>query len=261
MPNIFIYELQIQRIESKHSIFEICQPIVFEISRCVHLYVSYLYVSYSSFFFACKDKPGVAEKVMARTNNFVCPLTDRKMYEDLSYASEKIDRTSTSSKRSHIAEQEQEHKAKKVKAAKVIKDKAAAKVIKDETADKPFSPAQLKQLGKLKSMYDKVVEQFAEMAEHIKVEGLAAYMAPHLLSKLSSHMLELDSNIAELDINIQAAAGEFSVLKNKAAADKASSSGLRQRIATMTEEAEEAKKEFTSGSVPLEPEQAALGGA
>ena len=203
---------------------------------------------FPSSFFSCKDKPGVSDKIMARTYNFVCPLTDRIMYEDMSYKSERTDATKTTTKRTHTAEQTQVHKpAKKQKIAKVVKDEKAEKPETAETNDKPFSASQQKQLAKFKTAYEKMVTDFGEDDAHIKDELLATYIPGHLLTKQNAHMVTLNIEVSELDINIEAGAGDFGALKEKHSMTKQTSGPLRNRIKAAMEEAEEAKNEAAAG--------------
>jgi len=170
------------------------------------------------------------------------------MYEDMSYKSERTDATKTTTKRTHTAEQTQVHKpAKKQKIAKVVNDEKAEKPETAETNDKPFSASQQKQLAKFKTAYDKMVTDFGEDDAHIKDELLATYIPGHLLSKKHTHMLTLNMEVSELDINIDAAAGDFGALKEKHLQTKHTSGPLRNRIKAAMEEAEEAKNEAAAG--------------
>ena len=209
------------------------------------IFVWFLFACFLAHFFSCKDKPGVSDKIIARTYNFVCPLTDRIMYEDMSYQSERTDTTTSTTKRTHTAEQTQMHKpAKKQKIAKVPKEEKAEK---PETNDKPFSASQQKQLAKFKTAYEKMVTDFGGDDAYIKDELLATYIPGHLLSKQNAHMLTLNIEVSELDINIDAGAGDFGALKEKHSMTKQTSGPLRNRIKAAMEEAEEAKNEAAAG--------------
>ena len=204
----------------------------------------------SSFFFSCKDKPGVAEKILVRTYNFTCPLTDRIMYEDMDYKSCRTDSSNHTSKRKCAAEQERVLKpAKKVKVLKVEKlggqagGAGGAAGEGGQGRDKPFSSSQLKTLGKIKLSYEKLKDDFVTDKEYIHKEQLKVFIPAHLLAKQESHLLALCLEVSELDINLEAGAGEMASLKELHTATKLASGLLRTRMSTAIEEAGEAKLE------------------
>jgi len=211
----------------------------------------YIYIYIICFSFAVmprhKDKPGVADRIIARTNQFQCPVTDRTMYEDMSYKSQRLERNhqvvtlTTSGEQSKT--QAMEDRPKK-KAKKAIADKENQEPAEEEDpSEKCFNGTQKKQLTKFGANYTKMSEEFALQVEKVSTENLDNYMPKHLLNKQAAFAAKLNIIAAELEVSIEAGKGDFSEYKETAKQAKIDMKELMLRCDAAINEACSAKAE------------------
>ena len=197
-----------------------------------------------------KDKPGVADRIMARTSKFQCPMTDRIMYEDMSYKSKRLETNHQSMTLTKSAEQSKlqamEDRPKK-KAKKAIGDKEdKARVAEYYTNGKPFTATQQKQLTKFGEKYALMITDFDLQVEQVSTENLAIYMPKHLLNKQAAFSAKLQGISAELQVTIEAGKGDFSECKETAKKTKDEMTELMARCDAAIDEACSAKAEDAS---------------
>ena len=155
-----------------------------------------------------KDKPGIADKIMARTKSFKCNLTDLVMYEDMEYKTQVIQTTKRTYEETHEMEQEEvDKKPKKAKTGKGIKDKDKENQPPGEAAvvvvtEKKFTTAQINNIEKIATVYTKLVADLAEISNTIDTDELAPFVPKHLTQKLEAdhQKLEVDG-LSRLNFN------------------------------------------------------------
>ena len=184
-----------------------------------------------------EKKPGVAAKIMERTKTFMCPNTDRMMYEDMTYKSDAC----WASKRTHYEassiEQESVRKAaKKSKKARVVK-------VASEGPEKPFTPNQKKGVDKAFADYEKLITKMTEAENGIATESLGPFMPAHLLTKHSAVLAQVKLDAAELGVSIEAGNGNYGAIRDTLAAAKKSCKDIANRIDPAVDEAAAAKLE------------------
>ena len=199
-----------------------------------------------------KDKPGVADRIIARTSKFKCPLTDRIMYEDMSYKSKRLETNHQSMTLTKSAEQS------KLQAMEDRPTKKAKKAIGDEEnqapaaevdpSEKCFNATQKKQLTKFGANYADMIKDFDLQVEQVSTENLAIYMPKHLLNKQAAFSAKLKLISAELAVTIEAGKGHFSEYKETAKQTKDDMKELMARCDAAIEEACSAKAEDATPS-------------
>ena len=213
----------------------------------MHIYIYILYVLLFAVMPRHKDKAGVADRIMARTSKFKCPITDRIMYEDMSYSSKRVETTHQSMTLTKSAEQSQlkamEDRPTK-KAKKEIGDKAPAAEV--DPSEKCFTATQKKQLTKFGENYAKMIETLADQVDNVSTENLESYMPRHLLTKQTEFAAKLKIASAELEVTIEAGKGDYLQYKDSVAQTKVEMKVLMARCDAAIAEACSAKAEDES---------------
>ena len=158
-----------------------------------------------------QDKPGIADKIIARTHSFVCPITDVTMYEDIKHKSKHMDRheeidSIAQSGRSEAVVRPQ----KKAKAAKAVKDKENV-----SPAEKSFSVGHIKTLEKFDVAYKKMIDELNKQKAQMEDDGLASYMPAHLIAKQMNTISNLKVDYAEMRVSMEAGQGNFLDIKTR----------------------------------------------
>ena len=155
-----------------------------------------------------KDKPGIADKIMARTKSFKCNLTDLVMYEDMEYKTQVIQTTKRTYEETHEMEQEEvDKKPKKAKTVKGIKGKDKENQPPEEAAvvvvtEKKFTTAQINNIEKIATVYTKLVADLAEISNTIDTDELAPFVPKHLTQKLETDQQKLEvDGLSRLNFN------------------------------------------------------------
>ena len=174
---------------------------------------------------------------MERTYSFTCPLTDRLMYEDMEYSSNRTETTKQETMITHSGEQE-----KVMRPAK--KAKAKAKAIGGlEVLEKPFTVNHKQLLAKMQESYAKNCSELEHQIAEVETDGLSIYMPKHLVDKQSNFLAAMRVESAELAVQIETGEGDMKVLKIKFSETKGKFKDLEGRCRTAMDEAAEAKTE------------------
>ena len=205
----------------------------------------YIYIYIICFSFAVmprhKDKPGVADRIIARTHNFKCPITDRTMYEDMSYTRKRLERNHESFTLTTSAEQSKTQAMEDRPEKKAKKSKEPAEGL--DPSEKRFTAGQKYQLDKFGANYAKMIEDFVLQVEQVSTENLENYMPKHLLTKQAAFAAKLRLNAAELAVSIEAGKGDFSEYKATVKQNKVDMKELTARCDAAIDEACSAKAE------------------
>ena len=188
-----------------------------------------------------KDKPGVADRIIARTHNFQCPITDRTMYEDMSYTRKRLERNHESFTLTTSAEQSKTQAMEDRPEKKAKKSKEPAEGL--DPSEKRFTAGQKYQLTKFGANYAKMIEDFVLQVEQVSTENLENYMPKHLLTKQAAFAAKLRLNAAELAVSIEAGKGDFSEYKATVKQNKVDMKELTARCDAAIDEACSAKAE------------------
>lgn len=195
-----------------------------------------------------KEKPGVADKIIERTYHFTCPLTDRVMYELMSYRSKRTETTTETTKRVVTAEQDKVFKAaKKAKVAKkaLVNTTGGEGGEIEDTNEKLFSTGQKNQLAKMQTVFVKMcTDSETRVAD---MQDVVAFMPQHLVNKQATFIAAMKIEAAELCCCIEAGRGNFTDIKTKFAESKAGCKEIAARCDTAMVEAKAAKLEVTGG--------------
>jgi len=213
----------------------------------IHIYIYILYVFLFAVMPRHKDKPGVADRIIARTSKFKCPLTDRIMYEDMSYKSKRLETNHQSMTLTKSAEQS------KLQAMEDRPTKKAKKAIGDEEnqapaaevdpSEKCFNATQKKQLTKFGANYAKMIEDVALRVDQVSTENLETYMPRHLLTKQTEFAAKLKLASAELEVTIEVGTGDYRQYKDSVTQTKVEMKDIMARCDAAITEACSAKIE------------------
>ena len=213
----------------------------------MYIYIYILFVFSFAVMPRHKDKPGVADRIIARTSKFQCPITDRIMYEDMSYKSQRLERNhqavtlTTSAEQSKVQAMEDRPKKKAKKSIADNENEAPAE--EQDPSEKCFTTTQKKQLTKFGASYAKMIEDFALQVEQVKTENLETYMPRHLLTKQAAFAAKLKLVSAELEVSIEAGKGDFQEYKETVTQTKVDMKEIMVRCDAAIDEACSAKAE------------------
>ena len=206
------------------------------------------------------NKPGYADKIMARAHSFVHKLTDACMYEDMQYS--RIATNSTKREYSDESNMQQDSVAKKAKKPRKdnedkenkenqgalenqpdqSKPKPAAK------APKPWTQSQEQQVVKVAKVYKDLFEELEELQKTSAGTAISEFMPKHLMSKLESLKIKIECEAAEVDVCMEAKTGVLKELKDQATTAKKNCKELSGRLEAAIEEATTAAEE--AGKLP-----------
>ena len=146
-----------------------------------------------------KGKPGVADKIVKNTKSFMCPTSERVLYEDMNYQTQsKAENTESIKRRLEISTES------KRKGAKQAAQRPKQEPCEDSNgASKPLNEKQFEQLKKMITeleAHNKKLDQYLKVCE---VPDIQNGIAPSLICKGKTCLAEIKVHISSMAVIIE----------------------------------------------------------